>query len=152
MKKLRTIVSQRPIASFLALITLLTLGGIFMASCSLNDQDVLPGEITGRVFLDNDANSECDTCDCDFYLEGIVIRLYKGNCGCIVRQTTETDAEGVYIFSDLQPGEYCVYPKVKTICEGYKPTTPIQQKVVVISDEMVEAPWFGFDYNLDVNN
>lgn len=152
MKKRRAIVSQSPITTFLALITLLTLGGILMAGCSLTEQDELPGEITGRVFLDNDADSECDTCGCDFYLEGIAIRLYKGNCGGIVRQTVETDSEGVYIFSDLQPGEYCVYPKVKTICEGYKPTTPIQQKVVVISGEMVEAPWFGFDYNLDVNN
>jgi len=152
MKKLRSIVSQNPITTFLALIALLTLGSILLASCSLTDQNVVSGEITGRVFLDNNADSECDTCDCDFYLEGIVIRLYKGNCGGLVRQSTETDSEGVYTFIDLPPGEYCVYPKVKTICEGYKPTTPIQQKVVVVSGEMVEAPWFGFDYNLDINN
>ena len=38
------------------------------------------------------------------------------------------------------------------ICEGFRPTTPIQQKVVVVSDETVEAPWFGFDNNLDTNN
>ena len=152
MKSLRAMISQSPITMFLAIITILALGSILLVGCSLTVQDEVPGEITGRVFLDNDANSECDTCDCDFYLEDIVIRLYKGNCGGIVRQTTETDSEGVYIFADLQPGEYCVYPKVKTICEGYKPTTPIQQKVVVVSGEMVEAPWFGFDYNLDGNN
>lgn len=144
--------SQNPLSTLLVLIIALMLGCILLASCSLTDQNVVPGEITGRVFLDNNADSECDTCDCDFYLEGIVIRLYKGNCGGLVRQSTETDSEGVYTFTDLPPGEYCVYPKVKTICEGYKPTTPIQQKVVVVSGEMVEAPWFGFDYNLDINN
>ena len=144
--------SQNPLSTLRVLIIALMLGCILLASCSLTDQNVVPGGITGRVFLDNNADSECDTCDCDFYLEGIVIRLYKGNCGGLVRQSTETDSEGVYTFTDLPPGEYCVYPKVKTICEGYKPTTPIQQKVVVVSGEMVEAPWFGFDYNLDINN
>ena len=152
MKNLRAMRSQSSLSMFFALITILLLGSILLVGCGLSEQDVDPGEITGRVFLDNDADSECDTCGCDFYLEGIVIRLYKGNCGGIVRETTETDSEGIYTFSDLPPGEYCVYPKVKTICEGYKPTTPIQQKVVVVSGEMVEAPWFGFDYNLDVNN
>jgi len=111
-----------------------------------------PGAITGRVFLDENADAECDVCDCDFYLEGIVIQLYEGNCGGTIHQTTVTDEEGIFTFSDLTPGEYCVSPKVKTICEGYQPTTPIQQKATVISEETVEVPWFGFDNNLDIND
>lgn len=111
-----------------------------------------PGSITGRVFLDENADSKCDECDCEFYLEGIVIRLYAGNCTGLVRQTVETDADGIFIFDDLTPGDYCVTPKVKMICEGYQPTTPIQQKVTVVSNETVEAPWFGFDHYLDINN
>jgi hypothetical protein len=125
---------------------------MLLAGCGPAEKNLPPGEITGRVFLDNNADSECDTCGCDFYLEGIVIRLYKGNCGVLTRETTKTNAEGIFTFLNLPPGEYCVYPKVKTICEGYKPTTPIQQKVIVASGESVEVPWFGFDYNLDINN
>jgi hypothetical protein len=140
--------------SRLALILLIAAGIlalVTLAGCTAQEAD-LPGTIIGRVYLDEDADAECDTCDCDFYLEGIVIRLYKGSCGGLIRQTTETDAEGAFEFADLSPGDYCVSPKVKTICEGYQPTTPIQQKIVVISGESVEAPWFGFDHNLDINN
>jgi hypothetical protein len=111
-----------------------------------------PGAIAGRVYLDEDADAECDICDCDFYLEDIEIQLYEGNCGGVIHQTTLTDEEGIFEFDDLAPGDYCVTPKVKTICEGYKPTTPIQQKVVVISNETAEVPWFGFDNNLDIRD
>ena len=125
---------------------------LILTGCSSADQNLPPGEITGRVYLDEDANAECDTCGCDFYLEDIPIRLYRGNCGGLVHQTTTTDAEGVFTFIDLRPGDYCVSPKVKTICEGYQPTTPIQQKVIVVSGESTEVPWFGFDHNLDIND
>ena len=54
--------------------------------------------------------------------------------------------------TDLKPGDYCVSPKIKTICEGYKPTTPIQQKVTLLAGETVEIPWFGFDNNLDIRD
>lgn len=136
----------------LALVLVLISTTLALVGCSSNIQDVLPGEISGRVYLDDDADAECDDCGCDFYLEDVVIQLYKENCGGLVQQTTTTDLDGIFKFSGLTPGEYCLYPKVKTICEGYKPTTPIQQKVLVVSGEMVEAPWFGFDYNLDIND
>jgi hypothetical protein len=128
-----------------ALISLLVITG-----CSSEQEP--PGNITGRVYLDEDADAECDVCDCDFYLEDVQIRLYRDNCTGLIHQTVKTDAEGIFIFEDLAPGNYCVSPRVKMICEGFRPTTPIQQKVVVVSDETVEAPWFGFDNNLDTNN
>ena len=120
---------------------------LIAAGCSSEVES--PGNITGKVFLDADADAECDICDCDFYLEGIVIRLYQGTCTGLIHQTVETNADGDFVFEDLAPGEYCVTPKVKMICEGYRPTTPIQQKVTVLPDETVEAPWFGFKNNLD---
>jgi hypothetical protein len=125
---------------------------VLLSGCSPEDQTVLSGEITGRVYLDEDADSQCDECGCDFYLEDINIQLYEGTCGGVIHQTTETDSEGNFTFNDIPPGDYCVSPKVKTICEGYQPTTPIQQKVIVVSSESVEVPWFGFDHNLDINN
>ncbi len=122
---------------------------VILTGCSASSQNAPPGEITGRVYLDDDADGECDECGCDFFMEGINIQLYQGTCGGVVHQTTSTDPDGIYRFSDLPPGDYCLSPKVKTICEGYQPTTPIQQKVVVVSNQTVEAPWFGFDYNLE---
>jgi hypothetical protein len=127
------------------LVTILALVG-----CSQEPPD--PGTITGRVYLDEDADAECDICDCDFYLEGITIQIYEGNCGGTVHQTVITDEEGIFTFSDVTPGDYCITPKIKTICEGYNPTTPIQQKVALGSGETVEVPWFGFDNNLDIND
>lgn len=109
-----------------------------------------PGIITGRVYLDENANAECEVCDCDWYMEGITVQLYEGNCGGTAQQTAETNEEGIFNFSEIDPGEYCVTPKVKTICEGYKPTTPIQQKVTLEPGMTVELPWFGFDNNLDL--
>ena len=111
-----------------------------------------PGTVTGRIYLDENANAECEVCDCDFYLEGIQIQIYEGNCGGTPHQTVTTNEEGIFIFAGLPPGDYCLSPKIKTICEGYKPTTPIQQKVTLLAGETVEAPWFGFDNNLDIRD
>lgn len=140
--------------SRLTIIILLLLAGlslVLLAGCA-QEEDLTPGNITGRVYLDENADAECDVCDCDFYLEGIEILLYEGACGGVIHETTTTDAEGVFSFVDLNPGEYCVTPRVKTICEGYKPTTPIQQKTAILAGETVEVPWFGFDNNLDIRD
>ena len=132
----------------LILFAVIAILALSTAACG-QSQPAEPGMITGRVYLDEDADAECDICDCDFYLEGIIIQIYEGNCGGVVHQTVITDEEGIFLFSDMAPGDYCVSPKVKTICEGYKPTTPIQQKVNLPSGETFEVPWFGFDNNLD---
>lgn len=136
---------------YLVFLVLAGLSLLLLAGCG-PEEDLTPGSITGRVYLDDNADSECDVCDCDFYLEDIEIQIYEGNCGGVVHQSTFTDADGIFTFSDLTPGDYCVTPKIKTICEGYKPTTPIQQKIALLAGETVEAPWFGFDNNLDSNN
>lgn len=135
----------------LLLTACLSLG--LLAACGLlaPEEEAAPGGITGRVYLDEDADRECDICDCDFYLDGIEIRLYHERCAGLEIQTVKTDEEGIFNFSGLEPGPYCVSPKVKLLCEGYQPTTPITQTVEVKSDEVVEAPWFGFDHHLDMN-
>lgn len=135
------------------LVFLLVFASLFLVSCTwFQEEDVPPGDLTGRVYLDENANAECEECDCDFYLEGIVIQLFVDRCAGLVRQTVETDEDGIFIFTDLEPGLYCVMPKVKLICEGYQPTTPITQRVEVLSSQVVEAPWFGFDHYTDVND
>ncbi|NOH11467.1 MAG: hypothetical protein HND51_07450 [Chloroflexi bacterium] len=109
------------------------------------------GTITGRVWLDENADAECDDCECEFYLEDIPIRLYEAPCGGLIVKTVMTDAEGIFSFPDLEPGSYCVMPNVKLICEGYQATTPITQTAELNAGETIELDWFGFDHHFDVN-
>jgi hypothetical protein len=108
------------------------------------------GGITGRVFLDENADTEFRECDCDCGMEHIPVRLYQGSCGGLISRTATTNAEGYFHFDGLEPGDYCLMPVPKFICEGYQPTKPITQKVRVEPGETVEAEWFGFDHFLDV--
>jgi hypothetical protein len=110
------------------------------------------GGITGRVFLDENADAFFKECDCDCGLEQIPIRLYRDTCGGLIVQTARTDAEGFFHFDGLEPGPYCLMPDIKMICEGYQPTRSITQKVVVKAGERVEAEWFGYDHFVDIND
>ena len=134
-------------------IVICLLGILILAACgSLNDPPISEmGTITGRVWLDENADAECDDCDCEFFLEDIPIRLYEAPCGGLIVKTVMTDTEGVFTFSGLAPGTYCVMPNVKLICEGYQATTPITQTAEVIGGATVELEWFGFDHHFDVN-
>ena len=136
----------------LAFVSLLL--ALILVSCSsigLGQDIEQPGGISGRVYLDEDANEVFEECDCDCVMEDVTIQLYPDRCSGQFLQITKTDENGYYLFEDLTPGEYCVMPKVKLICEGYQPTTSITQRVQVVSGEIVEADWFGFDHHFDVN-
>lgn len=122
------------------------------AGTAANPADKQPaGGITGRVFLDENADTEFKECDCDCGMDNIAIRLYQDHCGGLIIQTARTDAEGYFHFDGLDPGDYCLMPMPKFICEGYQPTKSITQKVEVKPGQTVEAEWFGFDHFLDVN-
>lgn len=44
-------------------------------------------------------------------IQGVTITLYPGNCSAAAppdAETTTTDADGAYSFTDLEPGSYCV--------------------------------------------
>jgi hypothetical protein len=109
------------------------------------------GAISGRIFLDENADTFLRECDCDCGLESVPIRLYRDNCSGLIIQTARSDAEGYFHFSGLEPGEYCMTPDIKMICEGFQPTKPIIQKVEVKAGEKTEAEWFAFDHWLDTN-
>lgn len=103
------------------------------------------------MFLDENADSFFQECDCDCGLEHIPIRLYREHCGGLIVQTVRTDAEGFYHFDQVEPGPYCLMPDVKMICEGYQPTRSITQKVTVTAGERTEAEWFAYDHFVDIN-
>jgi hypothetical protein len=110
------------------------------------------GRIVGRVFLDENANATFEECDCDCALADIPVRLYQDHCGGLILQTAKTDAEGYFHFDGLEAGDYCVMPRPKTICEGFKPTKSMTQKVHVEAGATTEAEWFAFDHFLDRND
>jgi len=128
---------------------------ILLFPCPLfGDEDVQSqetGGLIGRVFLDENADTFFKECDCDCALEGIPVRLYQNNCGGLIIQTVRTDAEGYFHYKRLEPGDYCVMPEVKLICEGYQPTKSITQKVEVKPGETTKVEWFAFDHFFDIN-
>jgi hypothetical protein len=108
------------------------------------------GAIAGRVFLDENADTEFQDCDCDCGIENIPIRLYRGTCGGLIVQTVKTDAEGFYLFPRIDPGNYCLMPEIKINCEGYLPTKSVTQKVAVKAGETTQVEWFAYDHYLEV--
>ena len=70
-----------------------------------NFGELLPGSISGHVWVDPDG--DCIHEEGDPPIEGVQIDLLDedGN----VLATTYTDADGYYIFDDLNPGNYTVY-------------------------------------------
>lgn len=137
--------------TILIIVVSLSLAGLTACSALAPEEEPATGSITGRVYLDEDADRECDICDCDFYLDGIEVRLFHDRCAGLEIQSVDTDEEGIFYFGELEPGQYCVSPRVKLLCEGFQPTTSITQVVEVKSGEVVETPWFGFDHHLDIN-
>jgi hypothetical protein len=109
------------------------------------------GDITGRVFLDENADTVFEACDFDHELQDIPVRLYRDHCGGLIIQTVKTDEQGYFHFRGLEPGDYCLMPDAKMICEGYQTTKSLTQKVQVKAGEEVEAEWFAFDHFIDIN-
>lgn len=136
-------------ASILVVVAMLLAPGATMAADPAGQGQ--NGGIVGRVFLDENADTEFKECDCDCGMEAIPVRLYRDGCGGLIMQTAHTDKDGYFRFNDLDAGDYCLMPMPKLICEGYQPTKPITQSIRVRPGEIVEAEWFGFDHFLDIN-
>ncbi len=101
--------------------------------------------ISGGVYFDCDKNGECDKEECG--IENMPVRLYSGACGENLLQTHLTSELGKFQFSDLEPGEYCVFPDFEMIMCGYAgnfPTTKISRPVTLESDTKADLVWFGF--------
>ncbi len=106
--------------------------------------------ISGGVYLDCDQNGECDTEECG--IADMPIRLYYGACGENMLQTDITDENGEFKFSELAPGDYCVFPDFELKTCGYGgnfPTTAISRNVTLESGTKADLAWFGFDKRTD---
>ena len=108
------------------------------------------GEITGRVYFDQNADKNCEECECG--LAEVRINLFEGTCTGTAGQSALTDEEGYFTFSSLSAGEYCIFADLAPTCDGYQPTTAISQQVVLGPGESMELDGFGFDTYVDSNN
>jgi protocatechuate 3,4-dioxygenase beta subunit len=68
------------------------------------DAGILPAAVSGRVWIDRNANAKDDT---ESGVVGVSVKLVDVKTGTIVATTT-TGAEGVYSFAGILPGEYRV--------------------------------------------
>ncbi|MEJ2384402.1 MAG: hypothetical protein P8Y54_08380 [Xanthomonadales bacterium] len=82
----------------------------------------------------------------------VVLLLPAGSfAGEAVGEPKTGNEQGFYHFQDLEPGDYCVMPNPKMICEGYQATKSITQKVRVEPGQDAEVEWFGLDHFIDIN-
>ena len=101
--------------------------------------------ISGGVYFDCDKNGACDNAEAG--ISGMPIRLYFGSCGENILQTHLTNKEGEFMFSELAPGDYCVFPdfELKTCGFGGNfPTTVISRHVTLEAGTKASLVWFGF--------
>ena len=124
---------------------------IFLAACSANatEAPVAPSSITGRIFFDTNADTECQDCECG--LSNIHVELYTGECYGPEYQTIKSDQEGYFTFNDVAPGQYCVVSALDITCDGYIPTSATSQEIEVLPGQQIEIEWFSYDLYIDTN-
>jgi len=126
---------------FLRLFFILMLG---LAACTPVEEPNT-ASISGRVFLDSDNSGECENSESG--IAGMTVRLYAGVCGENLLQTHYTNDSGEFIFSELAPGEYCVFPDFEYRSCGFAgnyPTKGISRRVTLESGTKADLVWFGF--------
>jgi hypothetical protein len=104
-----------------------------------------PGSISGGIYFDCDKSGKLEGADSG--ISDMVVRLYHGQCGENLIQTHNTDENGEFMFSGLEPGEYCVFPDFELKTCGYAgnaPTTPVSRHVTLEDGMRVDLVWFGF--------
>lgn len=109
----------------------------------------LPGSISGRVYFDQNADKNCEECECG--LADVRINLFENTCSGTANQTALSDVEGNFSFVSLAPGDYCIFVDLPPTCDGYQSTTSISQQVVLHAGEEIELDGFGFDTYVDSN-
>jgi hypothetical protein len=91
-----------------------------------------PGKIKAIVFYDTNSNGTMDSGESR--AQGQVAISQEASCPPSGKPNwMDTDANGVYLFKDLKPGKYCVFP----FSNGLSMTTKMTQEIYVSSDQEV---------------
>jgi hypothetical protein len=100
-----------------------------------------PGSITGGVYKDNDSSGSYENSEPRF--SDVTVRLGSGACPSTGLKTTKTNSSGIYTFSDLAPGTYCVSVNRDEAC-AWIHTTAESHTVTVNSGADTGVLWFGY--------
>ena len=116
-------------------------GGLTIQAFEVNVVDVQPASVTGTIFNDADNDGVLDTGENGIagrtvYLDGNVNGQLDVN-----ELTTVTDADGVYVFDNLLPGDYAVRQVNQT---GISQTLPANGQYMVALLEGDSATGFDF--------
>lgn len=133
--------------SILIPLSLLSVALLSLQCCGPKIDESQTGSIAGRVYFDENANEECEDCECG--IAEVTISLYEEVCGGVLVQMIKTDAEGYFTFYQVSPGAYCVYSGLEPTCDGFLPTTSVSHVVELAQGEEVELEWFGYDLYID---
>src|SRR5690606_10197981 len=71
-----------------------------------------------RVWHDRNANGVQD--DGEEGIANVTVNLLLGDCTTATGQSTTTNATGIYGFSSLTPGSYCVHFDLNTLPDGFQ--------------------------------
>ena len=95
------------------------------------------GKIEGRKYHDLDESG--DLSEGDTTIEGWRVTLFQGTTTLAI---TITDGTGYYTFTDLDSGSYTVVEEER---EGWQPTSPTSENVVVGDGTTETVNFFNFD-------
>ena len=135
------------------LLITLALISLLLSSCAENPNNNHPengfGTLSGRLYFDENSDEECD-CECG--VDNIDIRLYQDNCTGTFSQSIKSDEDGYYQFTDLTPGQYCIYPDISFSCEGFISTNGINRVVELKAGEEIEVEWFSYEIYFELES
>ncbi len=105
-----------------------------------------PGTIRGTVWSDLVENGGIDSPNTR--LSGKTIKLGQGNCPSSGYRSTTTNSSGVYIFSGLPAGTYCVTSTVSTSCSFYLSSASKNPDKVTVNAG--QTKYLNFEYHQTV--
>jgi hypothetical protein len=114
---------------------------LVLTACS-QGETAEPGTIKGDVFLDCNKDGECN-CDDEGFAD-VSIQIFIDHCAGVPLQTIDTDDDGTFEFTGLEPGPYCVMSNLKPNCGGHFPTTTITQQVTLEAGQTLQLESFGY--------
>jgi len=96
------------------------------------------GEIKGRVWFDENSNSIRDGAETGLSTVGVYLDLNENGELDAGEPTTETNEQGVYKFTDLEPGTYVVR---EVLPEGFEYTSP-EPSLILGEENLLANPSF----------
>lgn len=128
-------------------IYLMLIGASTLLLSACGEADEQYASVSGRVYFDQDADKECDECECG--IPEVHIKLFESSCGGELINIIHTNQDGNFVFLGLQAGQYCVFSDLDPQCNGYMATTSVSHQFELQAGEALTLKGFGYDFFVD---